>query len=200
MLIPRPETEELVLYTIKKAQEIFVPTESLDLIDLGCGSGNILMSIEKNAGFKWKSVTGIDNSFFALQVTRKNKKYLGSAAILKRCDMIKYLKITKQKYNILVSNPPYISKKEDVEENVKKFEPKNALYANPSYYFYENIIRQLPFVMKKDFVAAFEIGYDLKEILESILKSTKFNIKIKYDFIKDIYDNDRILLIYTDRS
>ena len=77
-LIPRPETEELVIYTIKKAQQVFDPKEKLDYVDLGCGSGNILISIEKNAGFAWNSVTGVDISFLTLQATRKNKKYLGS--------------------------------------------------------------------------------------------------------------------------
>ena len=197
-LIPRPETEELVFYTNKKAQEIFSPNNKLDYVDLGCGSGNILISIEKYAGFEFNSVTGVDISSRTLKVTKKNKKYLGSAAILKKMDMIKYLKKTKQKFDILTSNPPYISKIVDVDESVKKYEPKRALFVNPSYYYYEQIIYLLPKVMKEKFVASFEIGYDLKEILESILKSTKFNTKIKYEFIKDIYDNDRILLIYSE--
>jgi release factor glutamine methyltransferase len=197
-LIPRPETEELVFYTNKKAQEIFSTNNKLDYVDLGCGSGNILISIEKYAGFEFNSVTGIDISSRTLKVTKKNKKYLGSAAILKKNDMIKYLKKTKQKFDILTSNPPYISKIVDVDESVKKYEPKRALFVNPSYYYYEQIINLLPKVMKEKFVASFEIGYDLKEILESILKSIKFNTKIKYEFIKDIYDNDRILLIYSE--
>ena len=197
VLIPRPETEELVIYTIKKAQQVFDPKEKLDYVDLGCGSGNILISIEKNAGFAWNSVTGVDISFLTLQATRKNKKYLGSAANLVKNDMISFLKKTTQKFDILTSNPPYISKVEDVDESVKKYEPKKALYVNPSYYYYEEIIKLLPKVMKEKFVASFEIGYDLKEILEDILKRTKFNIKIKYEFIKDIYGNDRILLIYS---
>ena len=111
--------------------------------------------------------------------------------------MISFLQKTTQKFNILTSNPPYISRIDDVDESVKKYEPKRALFINPSYYYYEEIIKLLPKVMADKFVASFEIGYDLKEILESILKRTKFNIKIKYDFIKDIYGNDRILLIYS---
>lgn len=197
-LIPRPETEELVIYTIKKVREIFDAKEKLDYVDLGCGSGNILISIEKNAGFTWNSITGVDISFFTLNATRKNKKYLGSAANLVRKDMISFLKNTKQKFNILTSNPPYISKIQDVDESVKKYEPKRALFINPSYYYYEEIIKLLPKVMADKFVASFEIGYDLKEILVDILKRTHFNIKIKYEFIKDIYGNDRILLIYSE--
>ena len=196
-LIPRPETEELVLYTIKKAQEIFNVKEKLNYVDLGCGSGNIMISIEKNAGFAWNSVEGVDISYFTLKTTMKNVKYLGSAAILHKKDMISYLQKTTQKFNILTSNPPYISRIDDVDESVKKYEPKRALFVNPSYYYYEEIIKLLPKVMAEKFVASFEIGYDLKEILESILKRTEFNIKIKYDFIKDIYGNDRILLIYS---
>ena len=196
-LIPRPETEELVMYTIKKMQELFNINEKLDYVDLGCGSGNILISIEKNSGYNFNSVTGVDISFLTLQATKKNKKYKGSAAFLKKCDMISFLKKTPQKFNILTSNPPYISKVHDVDESVKKYEPKRALFVNPSYYYYEQIISLLPKVMKDKFVASFEIGYDLKEILESILKRTQFNTKIKYDFIKDIYGNDRILIIYS---
>lgn len=196
-LIPRPETEELVLYTIKKAQEVFDISEKLNYVDLGCGSGNIMISIEKNAGFAWNSVEGVDISYFTLKTTKKNVKYLGSAAILHKKDMISFLQKTTQKFNILTSNPPYISRIEDVDESVKKYEPKRALFVNPSYYYYEEIIKLLPKVMTDKFVASFEIGYDLKEILKSILKRTKFNIKIKYDFIKDIYGNDRILLIYS---
>ena len=196
-LIPRPETEELVLCTIKKAQETFNVKEKLNYVDLGCGSGNIMISIEKNAGFAWNSVEGVDISYFTLKTTKKNVKYLGSAAILHKKDMISYLQKTTRKFNILTSNPPYISRIDDVDESVKKYEPKRALFVNPSYYYYEEIIKLLPKVMADKFVASFEIGYDLKEILESILKRTEFNIKIKYDFIKDIYGNDRILLIYS---
>lgn len=197
-LIPRPETEELVLETIKKAKTIFEPEEPLDYVDLGCGSGNILISIEKCSGLNFNSITGVDISPLTLLTTKKNKKYLGSAAILKKKDMISFLKNSNKKFNIITCNPPYISKVKDVEENVLNYEPKKALFVNPSYYYYEEIIKLLPKVTKDKFIVAFEIGYDLKEILESILKRTTFNIKIKYDFLKDIFGNDRILLIYSD--
>lgn len=196
-LIPRPETEEVVYHTIKKAQEIFNSEEKINYVDLGCGSGNILISVEKNSNLNFNKIYGVDISIPTLLVTAKNKKYLGSAAILKRQDMISFLKSSKEKFNIITSNPPYISKVEDVESNVLNYEPKRALFINPSYYYYEEIIKLLPKVVDDKFVAAFEIGYDLREILESILKNTVFNIKIRYEFIKDMYSNDRILLIYS---
>lgn len=197
VLIPRPETEEVVFNTIKTMQKVFDHSKELNYVDLGLGSGNILLSIEKNSGFKFNKLIGVDISLKALLVARKNKKYWGSAAILKKKDMIKFLKNTKEKFDIISANPPYISNHDEVDDNVNKYEPHKALYIEPAHYYYEEIIKLIPKVMNEKFVVSFEIGYDLKEILESVLKNTKFHTKINYEFIKDMYGNDRILIIHS---
>lgn len=195
VLIPRNETEELVYNTIIKMNKLFSINEELSLLDLGCGSGNIFLSIEKNTSFTYKKIVAIDKSLRALLVAKKNIKKYSSAAILRRNDMINYVLNTKNKFDILVCNPPYISKKYEVDSNVLNNEPSLALFSEPSYIYYEKIIESIPIIMNQKFIVAFEIGYDQKEIVDNILKKQSFYDKIEYNFIKDIYGKDRILLI-----
>lgn len=194
VLIPRNETEELVNLAIKKINNKFNKDKKLFIADLGTGSGNIAICLDKNLDYK-TNIDAVDISKKAINVCKINKEKHGSNINLICEDMFKYLKKLTQNLNILVCNPPYISKINEIDESVFKFEPHQALIANPSYYFYEKIINNYKNYMDKDFIIIFEIGYDQKEILEGICFNNLDLNKVKYEFIKDINKNDRILII-----
>ena len=122
VLIPRFETEELVENTVKYIQKFFA--EPVDIIDLGCGSGVIGLTLEKKVSTN--SVDLIDISPKALEVTHINCEKLSSKANLIESDMFE--KVTK-KYDVIISNPPYIKTNEEIEDIVKNNEPHLALYA-----------------------------------------------------------------------
>ena len=123
VLIPRFETEELVENTIKYINELF--TEPVDIIDLGTGSGVIGITLEKKVSTK--TVDLIDISKKALEVTHKNCGLLNSKANIIESDF--FGNIGPKKYDVIISNPPYIKTNEDIEEIVKNNEPNIALYA-----------------------------------------------------------------------
>ena len=122
VLIPRFETEELVENTIKYARKFF--TTPVDIIDLGCGSGVIGLTLEKK--LSTNSVDLVDISKDALTVTKINCGKLSSKANLIHSDMFANV---SRKYDIIISNPPYIKTTEEIEEIVRNNEPHLALYA-----------------------------------------------------------------------
>ncbi len=188
VLIPRFETEELVENTIKYANKYF--KEPLDIIDLGCGSGVIGLTLEKK--LSTNSVDLIDISKEALEVTNKNCGYLNSKANLIQSDMFE--NITK-KYDIIISNPPYIKTTEEIEDIVKNNEPHLALYAGEDGLdCYKKIINSLPEHMKERCLVAFEIGMtqaeQIKELIKKVLPTSKIEIK------KDLSEKDRMIFIF----
>ena len=188
VLIPRFETEELVENTIKYAQ-IFFKTP-VDIIDLGCGSGVIGLTLEKK--LSTNSVDLVDISKEALKVTNKNCGTLLSKANLIHSDM--FQNITK-KYDIIISNPPYIKTTEEIEEIVKNNEPHLALYAGiDGLDCYRKILYNIKEHMKERCLIAFEIGMTqataLTEIVNEVLPNAKVEVK------KDLSQKDRMLFIF----
>ena len=123
VLIPRFETEELVENTLLYIDKIF-PDKNLKVIDLGTGSGCIGITLKlKNPSF---DVTLLDISKEALEVAKQNASSLNAQVKLCQNDMLKNL---EEKYDIIISNPPYIKENEPIEEIVKNNEPHLALYA-----------------------------------------------------------------------
>ena len=121
-LIPRFETEELVEKTIEFSKKFF--TKPVDIIDLGTGSGVIGLTLEKK--ISTNSVDLIDISPKALEIAHKNCAKLNSKANLIESDMFQNV---NKKYDIIISNPPYIKTTEEIEKIVKDNEPAIALYA-----------------------------------------------------------------------
>ena len=109
VLIPRFETEELVENTIKYINRFF--TEPVDIIDLGCGSGVIGLTLEKKVSTK--TVDLVDISSSALEVARKNCGNLNSNANIIQSDMFSAV---NKKYDVIISNPPYIKTSEEIED------------------------------------------------------------------------------------
>lgn len=186
-LIPRPETEELVLYTRDILN--FLNIEPKSIIDLGTGSGVIAISLK--SFFKDAKVFGIDISNKALEVARIN---LGEV-VFKNQDM---LKSDFNKYDLIISNPPYI--KEDskfVSSEVVEFEPHLALFGGEDglKYILEIIDDFLKNVNDR-FLVALEIGIYQAEHLGDYLKSKGLIFK----FIKDLNGIERFLFISSENK
>ncbi len=188
VLIPRFETEELVEQTINYIQKYF--TNPVDIADLGCGSGVIGLTLEKK--IPTKTVDLIDISEEALKVTHKNCEKLSSKANIIHND---FLDNIEKKYDIIISNPPYIKSNEEIEDIVKKNEPEIALYAgDDGLDCYKKILKDIKKNMKEKCLIAFEIGYDQKNDIINLANKYLDNIKIECK--KDLSGKDRMIFIF----
>ena len=188
VLIPRFETEELVENTIIYINKFF--TEPVEIIDLGCGSGAIGLSLEKKVSTK--SVDLVDISKDALEVANKNCGKLNSKANLIQSDFFDNI---NKKYDVIISNPPYIETNEEIEEIVKNNEPHLALYGgDDGLDCYRKILANVKDHMKERCIIAFEIGYKQAKSLEEIAKTYLENIRVEVK--KDLSDKDRMLFIF----
>ena len=193
VLIPRIESEFVLKKCIDKITDKFKSNEELKICDLGTGSGCIAIVLDKLLNYK-KEIFAVDNSKKALEVCKINKNKFNSNINLVKSDMIKFLN-NNSNFNVLYANPPYISKKYEVDKSVLNYEPKNALFISPSYYYYEKIIENRGLFLNKKYIMVFEIGYDQKNILEGFLKNVLDFKKEKYEFYKDLDNRDRILVV-----
>lgn len=188
VLIPRYETEYLVEETINYINKYF--TEPVDIIDLGCGSGVIGLTLEKKVSPK--SVDLIDISEETLKITHKNCGNLKSKANIIKNDFL--TGITK-KYDIIISNPPYIMNNEEIEDIVKDNEPHIALYAGEDGLdCYRKILSTISNNMKERCLVAFEIGYLQKEPLLELINNTLENVRVEVK--QDLTGKDRMLFIF----
>jgi len=188
VLIPRFETEELVENTVKYINKFF--TNPVDIIDLGCGSGVIGLTLEKKVSTN--SVDLVDISPQALEVTHKNCVKLNSKANIIQSDM--FTNIAK-KYDIIISNPPYIKTTEEIEEIVKNNEPHLALYAGADGLdCYKKILEQASIYMKDKSLIAFEIGMTQAKDITRLAYQYLENITIEVK--KDLSGKDRMLFIF----
>ncbi|MBQ6497585.1 MAG: peptide chain release factor N(5)-glutamine methyltransferase [Bacilli bacterium] len=187
VLIPRFETEELVENTIKYIDDNF--KEPIDIVDLGCGSGVIGLTLEKK--LSPKSVDLIDISKEALEVTHINCENLNSHANLIENN---FLDNIDKKYDLIISNPPYIKTSEEIEEIVKNNEPEIALYAGEDGLdCYRKILSQVKNNMKDRCLITFEIGCDQGEEITKIVNEYLDDVKVEIK--KDLSDRDRMLFI-----
>ncbi len=189
VLIPRFETEELVEHTIRFVEEHFL-NKNLSVIDLGCGSGVIGITLKKK--LPTLSVTCLDISEKALEVTRENAKSLGADINIVLGDMLNNI---NDKFDIIISNPPYIKLDEEVEAIVKDNEPYLALFADQDgLKYYRQILEKVKDNLKEKFLIAFEIGMTQKDDITNIANEYLENIEIKC--LKDLSNKDRMLFIY----
>ncbi len=186
-LIPRPETEELVDWIINDFKNI----SSLQILDIGTGSGAIAISLAAN--LKNSVVTAIDISEEALQIANENARRNHLFVNFQRLDILKQSECSRF-YDVIVSNPPYVreSEKMMIQANVLQYEPSSALFVpddNPLI-FYEKIIRLA--IQNSSSYVYFEINEFLKSELEELLKD--FDIST-YEFKKDLFDKWRFLKV-----
>lgn len=193
VLIPRYETEELVENILYKIDDYFNDYESIDLCDVGTGSGAIAISLALEEP-KLK-VTATDISEKALEVAKLNAKMLNADVEFYQGDMLEPLIKQNMKFDIFVSNPPYIPLEQDIDSLVKDNEPHVALFGGKDgLYFYRLIFSQVHQVIKDRALLAFEMGFDQRELMCEAVEH--YFPDIPYEIIKDINGKDRMLLIY----
>ena len=187
-LIPRFETEELVENTINYINKYF--NDPVDIVDLGTGSGIIGITLEKKVNTN--KVDLVDISKEALEVTNINKNNLNSNANLIESD---FFTNVNGKYDVIISNPPYIKDDEEIEDIVKNNEPHLALYAGKEGLdCYEKILSNISKNMKDKCLIAFEIGYTQKEDIINLVNKYLDNVRIEVK--KDLSLKDRMLFIF----
>lgn len=185
VLIPRFETELLVEKTINYIKKYF--HEDINIVDLGTGSGCIAITLSKKLNL---SIDAVDISEKALEVAKKNSIRNEADVNFYLGDMLKPL---DKKYDVIISNPPYISYDEEIMDIVKNNEPKEALYAeNNGLYYYDQILKNCKKNLKKRALIAFEIGYKQGEKIKFLAhKYVPCKVFIEQDYSK----KDRFVFI-----
>lgn len=173
VLIPRPETEELVEGILKRAEQLFPANQSLNVVDIGTGSGAIAITLKKERPH-W-NVTAIDISNLALAVAKENSRKLGANVEFIEGDLLEPFLDKNQKFDLIVSNPPYIPNK-DVEEMsivVTKHEPHLALFAgNDGLDIYRRLIPQAISLLSKPGCLGLEIGHGQGEAVADLIRES----------------------------
>lgn len=187
VLIPRFETEELVFKTINLIKKNL--NENIKVLDIGTGSGCISIALKKE--IPGLDITAVDISEDALVVAKNNALENNCEINFIKSDLFNNI---DDKYDLIISNPPYISYDEQIMDIVKKNEPHLALYAkNNGLYFYEEIIKNSSNYLNDKNIIAFEIGYlQANEITKMAHKYyPNSNIIIE----KDMQEKDRFVFI-----
>ncbi|PAM93472.1 protein-(glutamine-N5) methyltransferase, release factor-specific [Flavobacterium sp. IR1] len=190
VLIPRPETEELVEWIISENVKSANPRK-IKILDIGTGSGCIAITLAKN--IPHAEVYAIDVSKKALETAKRN-------AINNKVDVtfmlnnVLELEHLKSDFDIIVSNPPYVRnlEKQEIRKNVLDYEPHLALFVddNDALVFYKKIAELAQVNLMKNGQLYFEINQYLgKEMIELLEKMNFRNIDLR----KDIYSNDRMI-------
>ena len=187
VLIPRPDTEIIIEQVLK----IYKNKNNINFLDIGFGSGCILLSVLKER--KDFKATGIDISNHALKVCKINAYKLGvkNRVRLFKSDIDKFI---KGKYDLIISNPPYIkkSKLKYLEKDVIGFEPKHALDGGiEGLSEISKVINRSSELIKKNGFLILEIGFDQKWKVKKILEKKGFYIK---KIVRDLSNNDRCIV------
>ncbi|MFE8701867.1 peptide chain release factor N(5)-glutamine methyltransferase [Cytobacillus sp. FJAT-54145] len=191
VLIPRPETEELVYHALKKMERLFGEND-VQLVDIGTGSGAIAvtMKLERPS----MSVTATDIAEESLLVARKNAEELGADVEFVLGDLLQPLIASGKKFDVVLSNPPYIPDGDIKEMSVvvTEHEPHRALFAGvDGLVIYKRLISDLPFVLKEKALVGFEVGAGQSEAVSEILKLTFPQARV--EVIYDINGKDRMV-------
>ena len=195
VLIPRVETEEIIdLIKEYINKEIDKKNKKFSICDIGVGCGNIAITLKKL--FENADITTIEISEKAIQVIKKNCENIlqnkNSINII-NADALSF--IVKNKFDIIVSNPPYVALKD--KDNLQRdlnFEPENALYSGyDGMDFYRNFFNIIDRYLKDNGAFFFEIGFNQGKELINICES--FNIK-NVEIKKDLSGKDRFLICY----
>lgn len=187
VLIPRFETEELVSRTIKLIEKHGFTNSCV--LDIGTGTGCIPISLKKE--LPDLIITSIDINGKAIRLAERNAKLNKVDISFIKKSIFKYNPINK--YNVIISNPPYVDKEEEVGPEIK-YEPQNAIFANDKgLEFYKYIIKNSSKYLEDEFLMAFEIGYKQGDYLKKYAKEVFPNAKVTVE--KDLASFDRFLFI-----
>ena len=189
VLIPRPETEELLELAIEKIKARSLKSEVIKILDIGTGSGIIPIVLKKH--FPQAEISAIDFSEKALKTAKRNADFHEVEINFIHQD---YLNADLTEiYDVIISNPPYIGKEEEVEiaDSVKEFEPKMALFSPTSnaLIFYEKIAKDCENHLAKNGLVFLEInqklGNETRELFVDVLSEV--------ELLKDISGNERFV-------
>lgn len=187
VLIPRFETELLVDKTIKRINKYF-NNKLIRILELGTGSGCIAISLKKEIN---SIIDAIDISKEALSVAIDNAKINNVDINFMLSDMTTY---KDKKYDVIISNPPYIKEDELIMDMVKDNEPNIALYADDNgLYYYKKIIDNINYLTNDKYLICFEIGYTQGKYIEEYAKDNLSDITVSIE--KDYNDRDRFIFI-----
>ena len=186
VLIPRPETEELIEWILLETKKI-----NPHILDIGTGSGCIAIALAKK--MQYATVDAWDISESALEIARQNAITNNVSVEFSNVDVLKSLSVRKY-FDIIVSNPPYIkeSEKEKMEKNVLDYEPHEALFVanNDALIFYNRITDIAKENLNENGVLFFEINRaNGEEIVQMLKRKGLMNIELK----KDISGNNRMI-------
>lgn len=185
VLIPRFETERLVELTIEKIKKM---NKKVTILDIGTGSGCIAITLKKEIECE---VDAIDISDEALKLAKENASKNDVKITIYKSNVLRNV---SKKFDVIISNPPYLSESDEVMDVVKNNEPHIALYApNDGLYFYEEILKNCIYSIKDKFLIAFEIGYNQKEAITKLANMYLENIKV--EAYQDYSGKDRYLFI-----
>lgn len=188
VLIPRFETEELVEQVVEYTKDL--NKDKIKILDLGCGSGAIGLTLKSI--LKDSEVTLTDISKDALEVAKLNANNLNLDVTFIESDWLSNVELDK--YDIVVSNPPYIRTDEEIEEIVKNNEPSLALYGGvDGLDCYRKILANIKPYLNNKFLIAFEIGESQKEEIYDIVNKYLKDIEITCK--KDLYGRNRMIFV-----
>lgn len=186
VLIPRFETELLVEKTVKLIRKYF--DKKVDILDIGTGSGCIAITLNKEVN---SNVDAVDISDEALLVAKENNKINDTNVNFYKSDIFSNV---NKKYDVIISNPPYIAYDEEIMDIVYDNEPHMALFAdNNGLYFYDKILSECNKYLNDKFIIAFEIGQGQGLIIKEMVNKYLSGVTVVIE--KDYNDRDRFIFI-----
>lgn len=189
VLIPRFETELLVDKTVNYIKTYF--NMPVKIIDLGTGSGAIAITLKKKLE---STVEAIDISGEALKVARENALLNNVSINFYESDMLDNV---TGKYDVIISNPPYVAYDEEIDDVVRNNEPAIALFAeNNGLEFYEKILSKAKNNINAKALIALEIGRSQGKAVEQIARNYFPNAEIRVE--KDFPGEDRFVFVFVD--
>ena len=189
VLSPRMETEELIYKVIEYVKK--TNKNNLKILDLCTGSGIIAITIKKELEQVSVDVIASDISEEAIEVAKENARFHEATIKFIKSDIFNNI---DDKFDIIVSNPPYIDRKDEVTmlDNVLKYDPHLALFAEEEgMYFYRNIVEQSANYLNENGVIFFEIGYDQKDKIIKLADLNGYSAEV----YKDINGRDRMAFL-----
>lgn len=195
VLIPRPETEELIYYGMQKMKDLFGDSDTnLQAADVGTGSGAIAVTLKLEADRFPLDMMAVDISREALAVARENSERLGAEVRFFEGDLLQPFIEDGVKLDILLSNPPYIplTDRETLSDVVVGHEPELALFGGEDGYdLYKRLMDELPLVMKEKCLIGFEVGVGQGETVADLLRNTFPGAEV--EVVHDINGKDRMV-------
>lgn len=195
VLIPRPDTEILVEKIINIAKNKLIKKEEINILDIGTGSGAIAISLAYY--LRKAKVTAIDNSEISLEIAKINAEKHNIVNIsINKGDLFNNLN-AEEKFDIVVSNPPYIETDEikKLQTEVSVYEPKEALDGGKDgLKYYREIVKKFSEISREKGILGVEIGNKQKEKVIKIFNN--YNNFSKIENYKDYSGNDRVIIGY----